>query len=53
MLPRPYLALFSKCLGDHALLSTTLLQLLSELLYFLLHVLDLLKEFKKQGRQLP
>lgn len=47
-----YLALFSQSLIDHALLRTVLLQLLPQLLHFLLHVLDLLKEFQPQRSEL-
>lgn len=52
-LSQSYLALFSQRLRDHVLLSTTLLQLLPELLHFLLHVLDLLKEFQQQKVNFP
>lgn len=48
-----YLALFSQCLRDHVLFSTTLFQLLPELLHFFLHVLDLLKEFQEQEVNFP
>ena len=50
--PWPYLALLSKRLRDHVLLGTAPLQLLPELLHFLLHVLDLLKEFQPKSASL-
>lgn len=48
----PYLALFPKRLRDHALVRSTLLQLLPQPPHFSLHVLDLLEEFQQKSASL-